>query len=201
MDVIRTFIALDLSAEICQNLKKVIQDLKENMGKVPIRWAPVKNIHLTIKFLGDVSVGNLDLLIEIIRTETSHHPSFELSVGKLGSFPSNRRPRVIWVGVEAPPELETLHRGIETETARLGYAPEDRPFSPHLTLGRVPRNINSSELRRISETLDTTKVGFLGAMRIDSVYLYRSDLQPGGPIYTRLLSASLENSDPRDISK
>ncbi len=201
MNVIRAFIAIDLSAEISQNLEKVIEDLKGSMGRVPIRWAPVKNIHLTIKFLGDVSVGNLDLLIEIIQAEANRHPAFELSVGELGTFPSNRHPRVIWVGVEAPPELEALHHGIETETARLGYAPEDRPFSPHLTLGRVPRNVNSGELHRISETLDTQKVGFLGATRVDAVHLYRSDLQPGGAVYTRLLSASLVNVDPREMLK
>ena len=195
MNVIRAFIAIDLSNEIYQNLNKVIQDLKEGMGRVPVRWVPAKNIHLTIKFLGDVSVGNLDLLIEIIQSEANRHPSLDLSVGGLGTFPSIRRPRVIWVGVKAPIELDALHRGIETEMARLGYAPEDRPFFPHLTLGRVSRNVNSDELRRISESLGNYKVGFLGATRIDAVYLYRSDLQPGGAVYSRLLTASLTNDD------
>ena len=201
MNVIRAFIAIDLSAEIIQNLDKVIQDLKESMGRVPIRWVTAKNVHLTIKFLGDVSVANLDLLMEIIQSEVSRHPSFDLSVGELGSFPSNRHPRVIWVGVEAPLELDALHRGIESETARLGYAPEGRPFSPHLTLGRVSRNVNAGELRRISEVLCSYKVGFLGVTNAGTVHLYRSDLQPGGAVYTRLLSTSLAIADPLEKLK
>jgi 2'-5' RNA ligase len=201
MNAVRAFIAIDLSTEIYQKLEKVLQDLKGSMGKAPVRWVPATNIHLTIKFLGDVSMGNLDMLKEIIQTEAKRHLSFELSVGEVGTFPSNRRPRVIWVGVEAPPELEALHRGIETETARLGYAPEDRPFSPHLTLGRVSRNVNPGELRQISETLESYKVGFLGAMRVSAVHLYRSDLQPGGSIYTRLISSSLVDVDPQEKLK
>ena len=99
---------------------------------------------------------------------------------------------MLWAGVEAPQELTALQRGIEAETARLGYAPEDRPFSPHLTLGRVGRNANSQDLRRVGEILRTIKVGFLGATRIQAVHLYRSDLQPGGAVYTQLYSANLD---------
>jgi 2'-5' RNA ligase len=196
MSVIRAFIAIDLSTEIYQNLDNVLHDLQASMRKMPVRWVPVKNIHLTIKFLGDVSFGNLDLLKEIILSETNRHPAFKLRVGELGTFPSNRRPRVIWVGVEAPPELKALHHSIETETARLGYTPEGRPFSPHLTLGRVSRNVNSSELSRISEVVLGSKVGFLGATLVDSVHLYRSDLKPGGAVYTQIFSASLSNVAP-----
>jgi 2'-5' RNA ligase len=195
MNVIRAFIAIDLSKEVCQNLEKVIKDLKEGMGSAPVRWMPAKNIHLTIKFLGDVSVGNLDLLSDIIQSEVNRHPSFDLSVGGLGTFPSIRRPRVIWVGVKAPAELDALHRGVEAEMAHLGYAPEDRPFSPHLTLGRVARNVNSEELLRISDTMSNIKVGFLGATHIEAVHLYRSDLQPGGAVYSRLFTASLINAE------
>ena len=75
--------------------------------------------------------------------------------------------------------------------ARLGYVPEERPFSPHLTLGRVARNASPEEIHRISDILGKTKVGFLGAFRVQSVHLYRSDLQPGGSIYTRLFTANL----------
>jgi 2'-5' RNA ligase len=102
-----------------------------------------------------------------------------------------RRPHVIWVGIEAPSELAALQHGLEAELARLGYAPEERPFSPHLTVGRVARNASLDDTRHISDVLGKSKVGFLGAFRVQAVHLYRSDLQPGGPIYTRLLTASL----------
>ncbi|HSO28146.1 MAG TPA: RNA 2',3'-cyclic phosphodiesterase, partial [Anaerolineales bacterium] len=108
-----------------------------------------------------------------------------------GAFPSVRRARVIWTGVQAPPDLIQLQRAIEAETARLGYAAEERGFTPHLTLGRVSRNANANDARRISQALDELQVGFLGAMRVEAVHLFRSDLKPGGAVYTRLFTAPL----------
>jgi len=101
---------------------------------------------------------------------------------------------VIWVNIQAPAELVSLQRGIDHETARLGYAREDRPFSAHLTLGRVSRNANVNDLRRISEVLSSFKVGFIGAANVQQVHLYRSDLQPTGAVYTLIYSAGLAAS-------
>lgn len=191
MSVIRAFIALDLSPEINTRLEDVSAQLKQRLKDVQVRWVPVENIHLTLKFLGDVSLANLEMLKKILLSEASNHAPFEMSVGELGAFPSTRRPRVIWVGVTAPPELKALQRGIESETARLGYQRENRSFSPHLTLGRVSRNATSQDARQIGEVLESYKVGFLGATRVQEVHLYRSDLRPGGAVYTRLMSAPL----------
>ncbi len=191
MSVIRAFIAINLSSEIVQQLDQVLAGLKSRLPGGAIRWVPAKNIHLTIKFLGDVSVSSLELLTKGLQSEAGRHPSFEISVGELGVFPSLRRPHIVWVGVEAPPELDALQHGVEAEMARLGYAPEERPFSPHLTLGRVARNASQDENRQIAEVLGKYKVGFLGAFRVESVHLYRSDLQPGGSVYTRLFTANL----------
>jgi 2'-5' RNA ligase len=191
VNVIRAFIAINLSEEIYNNLDKVLAELKSRLPHAPLRWSPPRNIHLTIKFLGDVSTANLELLTKMLQNEVVRHPSFEISVGDLGSFPSMRRPRVVWVGVKAPSELLALQRGVEGEMARLGYAHEERPFSPHLTLGRVSRNANPNDLRQIGEVLESCKVGYLGAACIQAVHLFRSDLQPGGSVYTRLFSAPL----------
>jgi 2'-5' RNA ligase len=169
----------------------VLGELKKRLPAAPVRWVTPANIHLTIKFLGDVSVGNLDLLTKMLQAEAGRHPAFEVRVGGLGAFPSNRRPRVVWVGVEAPAELAALQRGVEAEMARLGYEPEPRAFSPHLTLGRVIRNAASDDLRRLSEALERNPVGALGSFRVAAVHLFRSDLQPGGAVYTRLFSANL----------
>ena len=195
MSVIRAFVAIDLSEEIYQRLNEVAGNLQERLAGVPVRWVPVRNIHVTLKFLGDVSIKNLEVLKKLLETEARSHASFEISVGDLGAFPSERRPRVLWVGVEAPLELAALQRGIESETARLGYAPEDRPFSPHLTLGRIGRNASSQDLQRVGEILKTTRIGFLGATRIQAVHLYRSDLQPGGAVYTQLYTAELDTPE------
>lgn len=191
MTVIRAFVAVEMSPEIHDGLDLVTGDLKQKLKNLPIRWVPVENMHLTLKFFGDVSEANLEVLKEILKSTISGHHCFEISVGELGAFPSMRRPRVVWVNVEAPPELSAVQRGIETETTRLGYAREKRAFAPHLTLGRVSRTARSKDKHQISEVLEKYKVGFLGVMRVQSVNLYRSDLRPSGAVYTRLFSASL----------
>lgn len=191
LSVIRAFVAIEMSPEIRRSLESVAAELKQRLKGVPVRWVPVENIHLTLKFLGDVSVNNIEVLKKILAREAARHSSFEISVGELGAFPSSRRPRVLWVKVEAPPALANLQAGIENETARLGYPREERPFSPHLTLGRVARHAGSEDIRRIGETLEAYKVGFLGAAPVRLVNLYRSDLSPGGAVYTCLFNAPL----------
>jgi RNA 2',3'-cyclic 3'-phosphodiesterase len=195
MNVIRLFIAISLSDEVHTGLEHVIQDLKNRLPGGAVRWVQASNIHLTIKFLGDVSVAGLEMLTTMFQTEAAHHQQFEFSVGGIGAFPSPHRPRVIWVGVEAPAELSGLQHGMEAEMARLGYAPEERPFSPHLTIGRVARNADPGDLRRLSSVLETFKVGFLGVTQVKAIHLFRSDLQPGGAVYTRLHSAALNTGD------
>jgi 2'-5' RNA ligase len=192
MSVIRAFIAIELSTEIQQALEQVSNQLKGQLGRVPVRWVPVKNIHLTLKILGDVSLANLEILEGILLTETARYAPFEVSIDKLGAFPSTRRPRVIWVGVEAPAELGQLQRALADATARLGYPPEERGFSPHLTLGRISRNASNSEVRQIGQAIEEADVGRLGVMQVQTVNLYRSDLQPTGAVYTCLYSANFK---------
>lgn len=191
MSVIRAFIAIDLSPEIQNRLDEVLQDYRAQLPDIPIRWVSASNIHLTLKFLGDVSLSNLSLLTEMIQKEISNHHQFDISVGGSGAFPNIRQPRVVWVGVEAPPELGAVQNGIEMATARLGYMREERAFSPHLTIGRVSRNATAQDVKAISKALETTRVGFLGATCVEKVHLYRSDLQPTGAVYTQIFSSNL----------
>jgi 2'-5' RNA ligase len=192
--VIRAFIAINLPIEIQKKLEQVSGELRSRLKGVPIRWVPIENIHLTLKFLGDVSESNQDLLKRIVHSEARGYPAFPISVGELGAFPSARQPRVIWIKVFAPPELAAIQHGIEAETARMGYAREDKPFSPHLTLGRISRNATNADVRRVSEVLATFKVDTLGTAVIDAIYLYKSDLRPEGALYTALFSAALSSS-------
>jgi 2'-5' RNA ligase len=189
MSVIRAFIALDLPVDIHARLDGVMEDLKRRLKDAPVRWVAVRNIHITIAFLGDVSVANLEPIKKILQTEAGRSAPFSLTVGGLGAFPSISRPRVIWVGVQAPLELGALQTRVEAELSRLGYTREEREFSAHLTLGRLARTAESQDARRISETLASVKVGNLGEAHIAALHLYRSDLQPGGSVYTKLFSA------------
>jgi len=191
MSVIRAFIAIDLPPDVQDCLEQVSEQLKTELGEKSVRWVPVANIHLTLKFLGDVSVNNLDVLKEIIGAEAALQKPMEFSIGRIGAYPKSRRPRVIWVGVEAPPELITLQRGIEARTAKVGYPQDTRKFSPHLTLGRVSRNASPDEVREIGEVISNSKVGFLGAARVQDIHLFKSDLKPSGAVYTKIFSAPL----------
>ncbi|MBN1537839.1 MAG: RNA 2',3'-cyclic phosphodiesterase [Anaerolineales bacterium] len=189
--VIRSFIAIALSSEIQAKLTKISTELQTQLKDIPIRWVPVENIHLTLKFLGDVSTANLEMLKTTLQAEVAGHNPFEISVGELGAFPNIRRPRVIWVNVQAPAELSAVQHGIETSMARLGYPLEERPFHPHLTLSRVARAASPQDLQNIFSVFSKYKVGFLGATRVLTINLYKSDLHPGGASYTCLYRAAL----------
>lgn len=191
MVVIRAFIAIDMPASIQQQLGEISNRLQALNQTNAIRWVAAKNIHLTLKFLGEVSPSNLEILTKILRAEAQKHTAFDLKVAGLGAFPSLRRPRVIWVGIEAPPALLAFQRGVETETVRLGYAAEERPFSPHLTLARVSHSASPQDVRLIGESLAGVTVGDLGTVHVDHVVLFRSDLRPGGAVYTPLFIAPL----------
>ena len=193
MTVIRAFIAIELSPEIQRELDRLSSSLRQRLKGMPVRWVAGANIHLTLKFLGNVSPANLDVLQNVLQTETGRHVPFELRVAGLGAFPSTRRPRVIWVGVQAPVELDQLQRGLEEGFTRLGYAPEERGFTPHLTLGRVSRDAKPADLQRIGQVLVEVEVGELGAMQVPAVRLFRSDLQPTGAVYTCLTIAELKS--------
>jgi 2'-5' RNA ligase len=117
---------------------------------------------------------------------------FRMQVGGHGSFPTPRRARIIWIGIQAPAALESLQHGIESAAARLGYEPEARPFSPHLTIGRVRQPVSAGDQQQVRVALERTQVGALGSADVTSVHLFKSDLQPTGSVYTRLFSAPLK---------
>lgn len=102
----------------------------------------------------------------------------------MGAFPSIRRPRVIWFGVNAPPEIQDLYLGIDGVCEKLGFESEGDKFSPHLTIGRVSANATPEGIQRISTWFTRNQIGVIGEMQIGTICLYRSDLHPGGAIYT-----------------
>jgi RNA 2',3'-cyclic 3'-phosphodiesterase len=190
MTAIRAFIAIDLPSTLREKLVVLIDGL-QSVSPGGVRWVPVKNIHLTLKFLGDISPANLQVLSKILAAETKNCAPFTMEVGGIGAFPNHRRPRVIWIGVSAPSALDHLQRNIEAETSRLGYTPEERPFSPHLTIGRVTHNASPNDIRQLSETLVNLETGVLGQVVVDKISLFRSDLYPNCAVYRPLFSCAL----------
>jgi 2'-5' RNA ligase len=189
---LRTFIAVDINSSILESIHQKIENLRKIIGNSAVRWVPTSNIHLTLKFLGDISLDSVNTLTHILQAEADSCQQFDIHINGLGSFPNSKRPRVLFIGIQAPAELEALQRGIESVTAKLGYKSETRAFSPHLTIGRVRENITSTDQQKIRKALEEIKIDSLGTARVDSVHLYKSELKPTGAVYKKLFSAPLQ---------
>ena len=194
MGLLRAFLASELPAALQDSIHTATAGLRQDLGEGLIRWVPAHNVHLTLKFLGDVSSSSLDLIKQMMVTEASQFSGFDVQVEGLGCYPSLRRPRVLWVGLKAPAELASLQRAIEAAAARLGYESEERDFSPHLTIGRVRQNASSGDVHKIRTAMEGCRIDALGTVRVDAIHLFKSELRPEGSIYTRLFSAPLQKN-------
>jgi 2'-5' RNA ligase len=190
LSLLRAFIAIEIPPEIKKAIAAQTASLQKETGHI-VRWVATDNIHLTLKFLGEVSPSSLELLSQTLHSECIQHNPFEISVSNLGCFPNPRRPRVIWIGLNAPVDLGRLQYKIETAAACLGYEVDEKPFSPHLTIGRVREQASLGELNHIHATLAARNIGDLGSFNVSAVILFKSDLLPAGPVYTSLYTAFL----------
>jgi len=190
MSLLRAFIALEIPVSLQDAIQQQTAGLREAAGS-SVRWVAVRNLHLTLKFLGDVSPSSIQFLNQMLAAEAAKYPCFSMLLGGLGAFPSAKRPRVVWIGIQAPPELENLQHNVEAGAARLGYGAEERPFSPHLTIGRVRQTATASEQHRLRRSLESIKIGRIGRAEIKTITLMKSDLQPTGSVYTCLFSTPL----------
>ncbi len=177
--VVRTFICI----EIPEAIKECIGCLQEKLRTIDaqVSWTKPSNMHLTLKFLGDVEASRIDRVSSAVDRASARVSPFEIEVSGAGCFPSRRSPRVLWVGFSNATEaLNQLHANIEEELAREGFPRERRKFSPHLTIGRVRTQHNASSL---AGTLIAG--GFeLKRFTATEVIVMRSDLKPTGSIYT-----------------
>ncbi|MGB9776513.1 MAG: RNA 2',3'-cyclic phosphodiesterase [Anaerolineae bacterium] len=187
METIRTFIAIVLPESVIRQLGQVQRQLERQAPPESIRWVKPEGIHLTLKFLGDTPVGQLDAIRATLTAVASRTSPCAFTVGGLGCFPNARRPRVIWVGVQPMgEELASLQRAVERAMKPLGFPPEGREFTPHLTLGRVRDRIPPADLARLGALVSSTDIGTLGEVRAHSFALIQSVLKPSGAEYTPL---------------
>ncbi|OGW75460.1 MAG: 2'-5' RNA ligase [Omnitrophica bacterium RBG_13_46_9] len=177
----RTFIALELSEEVQEELARIQGNLK--YAGADIKWAKPDNIHLTLKFLGEVEENKLGQIKNILDRIASDNKPFELKLFKLGGFPSLDQPRVLWVGTDnGCVEAETIARSIEEGLEKIGFPKEDRPFRVHLTLGRLKSGKNKVQLRQKLLSLEVQPK----SCAIRHITLFQSTLTPSGPIYKPL---------------
>lgn len=188
---LRAFIAIDLPQPIQNSITKETKRLQKDLGDTFIRWTAIHNIHLTLKFLGNIPKSHLDFLKQILLKTADSNSAFDLQIQSIASFPSLKLPRILWLGILTSASLTSLQKNVEEAVTKLGYEKEARKFSPHLTLGRVKQSIHQTDLQKIRETLLNFQLGKIDPARVDSVHLYQSELNTEGSVYTKLFSVKL----------
>jgi 2'-5' RNA ligase len=182
--LIRAFIAVTLAEPIIEEIAKVCTRLQE--AKADVRWTRIENLHLTLKFLGDISRQQVEPILAVLQETVGAHPPLRLVAQGIGAFPHVRRPRVLWVGLKGK-GLTELSEAIETALLPLDFPPEEREFTPHLTLGRVRSLRDWDNILTIVKEYESTS---FGESKVDHVTLYQSELRPDGARYISLGSVS-----------
>lgn len=183
----RLFTAIDLSEDVLLRLDRLLAMLRPEAS---IKWSPLDNLHITMKFIGEWPPERLHELEAALADLLPREP-FEVELHDLGWFPNERSPRVLWVGVHAGPALEKLARDIDNRLAPLGVPKEDRPFSPHLTLARIKSPVPLSRLRQKVEEMQPAAIGSFEAGQF---CLFRSDPGSHASIYRKLQVFRFQNA-------
>lgn len=200
--MIRAFIAVELSPELRAHIAKAQTSLKDHLMRelrrrgpdVRVQWVRPEAMHVTLKFLGNVAEDTLPDIQEAMAQVAGGYAHFSLEVGGLGVFPDLRAPRVLWIGLSGAVEaLVRLAGELDGKLQGMGFAPEAKPFQPHLTLARIKER--SREVGRVlGESGLLAQIGSVGSLGVTSLSLMKSDLQPSGALYTRLYDAPLGKS-------
>lgn len=192
MEQIRAFIAIELPDAVKDSLFAIRERLRPAEHPY-VKWVAPEGIHLTLKFLGNIDQDLVPQITEAIARVAQDVSPFQIQIGGLGAFPNMGRPQVIWVAIEGEVErLITLHRGIDQALVPLGFAPESRSLSPHLTLGRLRERASSGERKRIGGLMMATEFEHGSIMEVSEISLMKSRLTPQGAIYSRIASLELK---------
>jgi len=192
MEEIRSFIAIELPREVKLALARLQNRLKSG-SRAPIKWVDPDIIHLTLKFLGNISpdiIGRITAALE----EACHGViPLHLEITEPGVFPNTRRVQVVWVGLTGEVErLGQLQKCIDSRLEPLGFKAETRPFAPHLTLARVREQATPDERQNLGQLVTGATLEGGGSLNVEAVHLMRSQLTSKGPVYTRIGSVTLK---------
>jgi 2'-5' RNA ligase len=187
----RLFVAVNFPSRLRHRIARQCRPLRE--AGIPARWVEPDQVHLTLKFIGEIPAGRVDVLGEALIQMAGRFRPFNLRFGPIGAFPSPRRPRVVWLGVEPTPELRFIKDDLERGLAEVGVPREQRPYQPHITLGRAPRDAEAGEFRRLEEVARTLRVS--EEYRVTHLDLMQSRLEPSGAVHTVLRVARLGIED------
>lgn len=189
--MIRSFIAIETPTDIRDNIGVLQTRLKPSLGNL-VRWVAIENMHLTLIFLGEVKEDFLNKVMEQLTSVVKMVMPFEANINGLGAFPSQRSPRIIWIGMDkGKNEVIDLQTKVEKSLKTIGYKPEDRKFHPHLTIGRVKSVIKDST--KIFDNNYTSR-----NFPVKSIVLFKSTLRPQGPIYEKLEEFHFGSPSPQN---
>jgi 2'-5' RNA ligase len=192
--MIRAFIAVDIPDDIREAVAGAQARLKRARAGVKVSWTKIENAHITLQFLGYVEEPVVPSISAALDAVAAGHAPFDLPVAGAGAFPNEHRPRVLWVGCEdAAGRLKALATGVQQAMEPLGFRPEHREFSAHLTLGRAKFPKLDVALTR---ALESIKDGAFGTVRVEAIHLFESQLHPQGSIYSKLSSHRLVGRVP-----
>jgi len=184
-------LVVELPASVRDQLAR-LQERFRGLGRA-VRWTRVEQIHLTLKFLGDVPDCDVPAVCDAAAKVAARFEPFELTVARTGCFPPRGAARIVWAGIDGPPQpLIDCHRACEQAYADLGFKPEGRPFSPHLTIGRVRDAHTSHEIRA---AVDAESAFSAGSFPVDELVMFESVLRPVGPIYTAISRVPLAQAE------
>ena len=179
----RTFCAIELSDDVRAQLQDHVRRLREAVPEASASWSRPENVHLTLKFFGNVPKEKLKRISDAAARVSGEFNAFQIRIGGTGVFPKASRPQVLWIGVDDPSGgLSELQRQFEEECAKEGFAKEDRAYKPHLTIARIRRPDGA---RRLAESHLQTKFALLN-VRVNEFVVFRSQLSPKGSIYTAI---------------
>ncbi|MBC8247960.1 MAG: RNA 2',3'-cyclic phosphodiesterase [Deltaproteobacteria bacterium] len=196
-NTIRAFIAIELPETIKSSIETIQARLKSL--ELPLRWVRVENIHLTMKFIGDIEEIEIESIESALRDSVKMKAPLTLSAKGVGVFPGIRRPRVLWVGIhDHETGLAGLQKSIENQLHRIGYSKEGRPFKGHLTVGRAKGYVDE---RKLKEALDSFLAFESSPFTVNEFFMFRSVLKPGGPEYTKLIRIPLTRENPSAAGK
>ena len=183
----RAFIAIDLPSNIKNNLSRIQVKLKENLPEV--NWVKLQNLHLTLKFLGEISTSQLNNIEQITQETIKTTSDFKIKLDTLGVFPNIHAARIIWIGTDqTPTELKQFIKRLETQLGKCSLTKEEQPFCTHITIGRIKsrKYFKFSDLARILNNVKTDLITENWEFNAKAVTLFQSHLAAGGANYTIL---------------
>ena len=185
----RLFIAINIPKKEREKIHRSSRILREQ--GYPVRWASSDVFHLTMKFLGDIRPESLSGIEEVLKGVAGTTDAFALGIGGFGAFPTIRRPRVLWLGVEPTPALRCLKQDLEWALSDRGFERETRAFHPHFTLGRATADDGAGAFRGL-DTL-ASELTYVGEVKIRKFDLMESHLSSSGPRYEVISSFLLRS--------